>query len=48
MTEMVENIELEKVRNRENQPEYIIDALRNYLAAHHPFHAELRNSFVAV
>jgi S-sulfosulfanyl-L-cysteine sulfohydrolase len=34
-------------RNRENRSERIIDALRKYLAAHHPVHAELRGAFVA-
>ncbi len=35
-------------RNRENQPERIIFALRKYLATHHPVHAELRGTFVAI
>jgi len=35
-------------RNRETRSERIIDALRKYLAAHHPIHAELRGAFVAV
>jgi hypothetical protein len=35
-------------RNRENQPENIINALRKYLIAHRPLHAELRNTFVVV
>ena len=35
-------------RDRENRPVHIIDALRKYLAAHHPIHAELRGVFVAV
>ena len=35
-------------RNRENRPERIIDAMRTYLAAHRPVHAELRGTFVAV
>src|SRR5450759_2864726 len=35
-------------RNRENQSERIIDVLRKYLATHHPVHAELRGTFVAI
>ncbi|MHB8168034.1 MAG: bifunctional metallophosphatase/5'-nucleotidase [Thermoleophilia bacterium] len=35
-------------RIRENQPERIIDAMRKYLLAHRPLHAELRGAFVAV
>ena len=35
-------------RNRENRPERIVDAMRKYLAAHHPIHAELRGAFEAV
>lgn len=35
-------------RNRENQPERIIDAMRKYLLNHRPVHAELRGTFVAV
>ena len=35
-------------RNRENRSERMIDAMRKYLAAHHPIHAELRGTFVAV
>jgi len=35
-------------RNRENRSKRIIDALRQYLAAHHPIHAEIRGTFVAV
>ncbi|MHB8931352.1 MAG: bifunctional metallophosphatase/5'-nucleotidase [Melioribacteraceae bacterium] len=35
-------------RNRENRSERIIDAMQKYLAAHHPIHAEFRDTFVAV
>jgi 2',3'-cyclic-nucleotide 2'-phosphodiesterase (5'-nucleotidase family) len=35
-------------RNRENRSERIIDALRAYLAKHHPLRPELRGTFVAV
>jgi 2',3'-cyclic-nucleotide 2'-phosphodiesterase (5'-nucleotidase family) len=35
-------------RNRENRSERIIDAMQKYLAAHHPIHAELRGTFIAV
>lgn len=35
-------------RNRENQPERIIDAMRKYLSNHHPVRAELRGTYVAV
>ena len=35
-------------RNRENRSERIIDALRTYLAKHHPLRAELKGTFVAV
>jgi 2',3'-cyclic-nucleotide 2'-phosphodiesterase (5'-nucleotidase family) len=35
-------------RNRENQSERIIDAMRKYLSNHRPIHAELRGSFIAV
>ncbi|MFO7369036.1 MAG: 5'-nucleotidase C-terminal domain-containing protein, partial [Bacteroidales bacterium] len=35
-------------RNRKNQSERIIDAMRKYLAKHHPIHAELRGTFIAV
>jgi len=35
-------------RNRENQPERIIDAMRKYLSNHRPVSAELRGTFVAV
>ena len=35
-------------RNRENRSGLIIDALRTYLAAHCPLHAELRGDLVAV
>ena len=34
--------------NRENRSERIIDALRAYLAKHHPLRAELRGTFVAI
>ena len=35
-------------RNRQQHTEHIIDALRGYLAKHHPLRAELRGTFVAV
>jgi S-sulfosulfanyl-L-cysteine sulfohydrolase len=35
-------------RNRKNQPERIIDAMRKYLSNHRPVSAELRGTFVAV
>ncbi|MFA5972449.1 MAG: bifunctional metallophosphatase/5'-nucleotidase [Lentimicrobiaceae bacterium] len=35
-------------RNRENQSERIIDAMRTYLSSHHPLHAELRGTFVVI
>jgi len=35
-------------RNRENRSEHIIDALKTFLTRHHPLHAELRSTFVAV
>ena len=35
-------------RNRENQSERTIDAMRKYLAKHRPVRAELRGTFVAV
>ena len=35
-------------RNRENQSERIIDAMRKYLNTHHPLYSELRGTFVAV
>ena len=35
-------------RNRENQSELILDAMRKYLTKHHPIHAELRGTYVAV
>ena len=35
-------------RNRQQHTEHIIDALRDYLAKHHPLRAELRGTFVAV
>ena len=35
-------------RNRENQSERAIDALRTYLVKHHPLYAELKGTFVAV
>ncbi len=35
-------------RNRQQHIEHIIDALRGYLAKHHPLRAELRGTFVAV
>lgn len=35
-------------RNRENQPERIIEAMRKYLSNHNPARAELRGTFVAV
>jgi sulfur-oxidizing protein SoxB len=35
-------------RNRENRSEWIIDALRAYLARHRPLLAELRSTFVVV
>lgn len=35
-------------RNRKNESERIIDAMRKYLANHHPASAELRGTFVAV
>ena len=35
-------------RNRVNQSEHIIDAMRKYLAKHHPLSAELRGTFMVV
>lgn len=35
-------------RHRENRPERAIDAMRAYLAKHHPLRAELQGTFVAV
>jgi 2',3'-cyclic-nucleotide 2'-phosphodiesterase (5'-nucleotidase family) len=35
-------------RNRQQHTERIIEALRAYLARHHPLHAELQGTFVAV
>ncbi len=35
-------------RNRENQSEKVIDAMRKYLSNHCPLHAELRGTFIAV
>ena len=35
-------------RNRQQHTEHVIDALRGYLAKHHPLRAELRGTFVAV
>jgi 2',3'-cyclic-nucleotide 2'-phosphodiesterase (5'-nucleotidase family) len=35
-------------RNRKNQSERIIDAMRKYLAKHRPIRAELRGTFIAV
>ncbi len=35
-------------RNRKNQSERAIDAIRKYLSNHRPVHAELRGTFVAV
>ncbi len=35
-------------RNRENQSERIIDAMRKYLSNHRPVRAELRGTFIAV
>ncbi|MFA7361456.1 MAG: 5'-nucleotidase C-terminal domain-containing protein [Candidatus Kapaibacterium sp.] len=35
-------------RNRENQTERTIDAMRKYLIKHRPVHAELRGTFIAV
>ena len=35
-------------RNRENQSEWIIDAMRKYLSNHRPVRAELRGTFIAV
>ena len=35
-------------RNRQQHTERIIEALRAYLAMHHPLHAELQGTFVAV
>ena len=35
-------------RNRENQSERIIDAMRKYLAKHRPIRAEFMGTFVAV
>ena len=35
-------------RNRKNKSEGIIDAMRKYLAKHHPVRAELRGTFVAI
>ena len=35
-------------RNRENQSEWIIEAMRKYLINHHPVRAELRGTFIAV
>jgi len=35
-------------RNRENQSERIIDAMRKYLAKHRPVRAEIRGTFVAI
>ncbi len=35
-------------RNRQHQSQHAVDALRAYLAAHRPLHAELRATFVAV
>jgi len=35
-------------RNRENRSERIIDAMRKYLANHHPIRSELRGTYIAV
>jgi len=35
-------------RNRKNQSERIIDAMRKYLTTHRPVHAELRGTYIAV
>lgn len=35
-------------RNRENQSERIIDAMRKYLSMHRPVRAEIRSTFIAV
>jgi hypothetical protein len=35
-------------RNRENQSERVIDAMRKYLSIHRPARAELRGTFIAV
>lgn len=43
-----QGVPLKYSRNRENRSERIIDAMRKYLAAHRPIHAELRGAFVAV